>query len=137
MFAPVRLIILLLSELSPVKVWLRSFYFLSFAFFYKDFSPFALSQLFDFDFFCTDGIERSLGLALVILEFAFVTKGFLLNKFRSGEVSFLWDLDFDFFSTLSPFSLRSLLLVRLLSFDLLLFMDLTLLSRLFDTLDEI
>ena len=124
-------------SLPLLKYGLTAFTSCLLLFFYNDFYPFTLSQLFDFDFFCTDGIERSLGLPRVSLEFAFVINGFVLNEFRSGDVSFLWDLDFDFFSTLSPFSFRSLLLVRLLSFDLLLFMDLTLLSRLLETLEAI
>jgi hypothetical protein len=96
-----------------------------------------LSQLFDLGFFCTDGIKRSLGFPLLNFEFALDTKGLVLKELLSGDVIFFCDLDLDFFSSFSPFSLRSLLLVRLLSLDLLLFMDLTLLSRLLDTLDEI
>lgn len=115
-----------------------SFYFsfLSAAFFSNDFSPFNLSQLFDFDFLLTEGIDVSLMLFFESLELGFDSKVLLLKEFLSGEVNFLVDFDFDLFSNFYPFSFVSLLLVLVLSLDLLLFIDLTLLSRLLEILES-
>lgn len=106
-------------------VLLNTFSFVSFDFLSGDFYIFNLSQLFDFDIFCPVEI-------VVSFEFAFGLP--LLKETFPGEVAFLRDFDWDF-SRFSPFSFTNLLLIRLLFFDLLLFTDLTLLSRLFEKFD--
>lgn len=134
-WTPVLLIILCVScpsLLIPDKVWVRSFSFFSFNVLLGDFSLLILSQLFDLDFFGAGGTATSCMFVLVNFEFPLEMRPLVLNEFLYGEINFLWDLDLDFFSTLSPFSLVSLLFVLLFSLDLLLFIDFTLLSLLLE-----